>query len=184
MVVYSRYILVRCKHLSKAGISEQILLLIGNIPIHLKPKLLEEITATRSFLLTGDIFLVQIPILEDLFQSLLHLNFILNQFSLVHSLLQVHIHLVTSGEHMTHIDVLHKRFHCAGALFNLLLGHATSDLTRATGDTGYKTVGETLVVVVTVFDVFDDDGFLASMSASKNNYNFSGFDNGHFLSVS
>ena len=150
------------------------------LSIHLKPKLLEEVTASSSLLLTGNILLVQVPILKDFLQSLLHIHLLLHQISLIHSLLQVHIHLVTGGEHMSNIDVLHKRLHGTRALLDLLLGHAAGDFAGSTGDSGDEAVGETFVVVVAVFDVFDDNCLLAGVTTSKDNDNFSGFDDGHF----
>lgn len=147
----------------------------------LKSELLEEVTTSRSLLLTGDIFLIQIPILKNLLQSLLNLNLLFPyKISFIDCLLQIHIYLVTSGEYMTHIDILNERLHCPAPLLDLLLGHATGDLAGATGDSGDEAVGEAFVVIIAVFNVFDDNSFFAGMAAGKDDYDFSGFDDGHF----
>jgi hypothetical protein len=149
-------------------------------PCDLEPELLEEVTASSSLLLTSNIFLIQIPVLENLLQCLLNLHLLVaKQISLIHSFLQVHINLVTSGEDMPDIDVLNKRLHGAAPLLHLLLGHAAGDFAGSAGDSGNKAVGEALVVV-SIFDVLDDDGFLAGVTASKDDDYFSGFDDGHF----
>ena len=158
--------------------SKQILSL--RISSNLKPEPLEEITTSRSLLLTGNILLIQIPVLKNLLQSLLNLHFLLaNKIRFVDRLLQIHIHLVTSGEHMTHIDILDKRLHCPAPLLDLLLGHAAGDLAGSACDSSDEAVGEAFVVVVAVVDVFDDDGFFAGVAAGEDDYDFSGFDDGH-----
>lgn len=153
-----------------------------NLTIHqnLEPKLLEEVTASSSLLLTGNILLVQIPVLENLLQCLLNLNLLLYQVSLIHGLLQVHIDLVTGGEDVPDVDVLDKRLHGTRTLLDLLLGHAAGDLAGSTGDSSDEDVRETLVVVVAVFDVLDDNGLFAGVAAGKDDYDFSRFDDGHF----
>jgi hypothetical protein len=74
---------------------------------------------------------------------------------------------------MSDINVLHEWFHGTTTLLDLLLGHAAGDLAWTAGDTGNEAVGETLVVVVAVFDVFDDDGFFASVASGEDDYDFS-----------
>jgi hypothetical protein len=80
---------------------------------------------------------------------------------------------------MTHVDILHKRLHGPAPLLDLLLGHAAGDLAGSAGNSGDEAVGEAFVVIVAVINVFDDDGFLAGVAAGKDDYDFSGFDDGH-----
>lgn len=155
-------------------------LLLSQVTTSLEPELLEEVVGTSSLLLTGSRLLVQVLVLEDLLQGLLHISLLVtNKISLIDSLLQVHINLVTSGEDVTNIDVLNERLHGTAPLLNLLLGHTAGDLTWSTGNTGNKAVGETLVVI-SVLNVLDDNGLLTGVTASKDDDNFSRFDDGHF----
>mmetsp|Transcript_1674 Transcript_1674/g.3583 ORF Transcript_1674/g.3583 Transcript_1674/m.3583 type:complete len:104 (-) Transcript_1674:99-410(-) len=80
---------------------------------------------------------------------------------------------------MTNVDVFDERLHGARPLFDLLLGHAAGDFAGPAGNSGNEAVGKALVVV-SIFVSLDDNGFLASVAASKDDNNFSGFENGHF----
>ena len=147
----------------------------------LEPELLEEVARPSSLLLAGDLLLVQVTVFENLLQVLLDLNLLVtDHVSFINSLLQVHINLVPGGEDVTDIDILDKRLHGAGPLLNLLLGHTTGDLTGSTGNSSNKAVGETLIVGVSIFHVLDDDSLLTSVTASKDDDNFSRLDDGHF----
>jgi len=140
----------------------------------LESELLEKVTRPSRLLLAGNLFLVQITILKDLFQVLLHFHLLVaHEVSLVNNLLEVHVNLITGREYMTHIDVLHERLHGATPLLDLFLGHATGDLAWTTSDASDEAVRETLVVRVALFDVFDNNGLLAGVAASKNNNNLS-----------
>ena len=81
---------------------------------------------------------------------------------------------------MSHIDVLDKWLHSPAPLLDLLLGHAAGDFAGSSCDSGDEAVGEAFVVAVSVFDVFDDDGFFAGVATGEDDYDFSGFEDGHF----
>ncbi len=154
--------------------------LSSQIITSLESELLEEVVGSSSLLFTGSRLLVEVLVLEDLLQGLLNINLLVtDKVSLINSLLQVHIDLVTSGEDVTDIDVLNEGLHGAAPLLNLLLGHTTGNLAWTTGNTGNEAVGETLVVV-SVLNVLDDDSLLTGVTAGKDNDNFSRFDDGHF----
>ncbi len=154
--------------------------LSSQIITSLESELLEEVVGSSSLLLAGGRLLVEVLVLEDLLQGLLNINLLVtNKVSLINSLLQVHIDLVTSGEDVTDIDVLNKGLHGAAPLLNLLLGHTTGNLAGSTGNTGNEAVGETLVVV-SVLNVLDDDSLLSGVTSGKDDDNFSRFDDGHF----
>jgi len=153
-----------------------------SIANHLESELLEEVRRSSGLLLAGDLLLVQVSVLEDLLQILLHLNlFVSNKISLIDSLLQVHVDLVPRGEDVTHVNVLYEGLHGLGAFLDLLLRHATGDLTGATGDSSDEAMGEALVIRVAVFHGFDDNSLLSGVAASKDDNNFSGFDDGHLV---
>ena len=143
-----------------------------NNPLESEP--LEEIVRSSSLLLASNLLLVQVTILENLLQVLLNLNLLVtNKISLIDSLLQIHIDLVTGGEDVTDIDVLDEGLHGPGALLDLLLGHAAGDLAGTTGDTSNEAVGELLAVSVSVLDVLDDDGLLTGVTSGKDDDYFS-----------
>ena len=162
------------------GIFAFLFYLLSQITTSLEPELLEEVVGSSCLLLAGGRLLVQVLVLEDLLQSLLNINLLVtDKVSLIDSLLQVHIDLVTSGEDVTDIDVLNERLHGTAPLLNLLLGHTTGNLTGSTGNTGNEAVGETLVVV-SVLNVLDDDSLLTGVTSGKDDDNFSRFNDGHF----
>ena len=142
--------------------------------VSLEPQLLEEVVAARGLLLAGDGLLVQVLVLKDLLQSLLDVDLSLGagEVSLIDGLLEVHVDDVSGGEDVTDIDVLNKGLHRSGSLLDLLLGHATGDLARSSGDAGNEAVGEALVVI-TILNGLDDDGLLTGVASSKDDNNLS-----------
>lgn len=82
---------------------------------------------------------------------------------------------------MPDINVLDEWLHGTRPLLDLLFGHAAGDLAWSAGNTGDEAVGETLVVAVAIFDVFDDNGLFSGVTSGKDDYDFSRFDDGHFV---
>lgn len=142
--------------------------------ISLESELLEEVVGSSSLLLTSNLLLIQVTVLKDLLQVLLNINLLItHKISLIDSLLQIHIDLITGGEDVTDVNVLDEGLHGLTTLLDLLLGHATGDLAWSTGDAGNEAVGETLIVVVAVLDGLDDDGLLTGVTSGKDDDYFS-----------
>jgi len=141
----------------------------------LESQFLEEVRASLCLLFTGDFLLIHVTVIENLLQSLLDLNLLFGvyQFGFIDGLFQININDVTSGEHVTNIDVFDEWFHRLGSFLYLFLGHGLGHLTRISCQTGHQAVREALVAV-TVFERFNDYGFLTGVASGKDNYNFSG----------
>lgn len=146
---------------------------------YLESEFLEEVVASGGLLLACDSLLVQIPILENLLQTLfnIHLPVSIGKFGLIDNFLQIHINNITCGEDVTDVDVLDKWLHHLGSLFDLFLRHRSGDLARSTLNPSDEAVGET-AVSTSIFNVFDNHGLLSGMASSKDNYYLSTFCEG------
>ena len=135
---------------------------------------MEKVSASLGLLLTGNILLVEVPVVEELLQALLDINLSLSidKVGFVNSLLQVKIDNVTSGEDVTNIDILDKGLHCLGTLFDLFLGHGACDFSGSSCQTSDKAVGITLLTV-TIVKGLDDDSLLTGVTPGKDNNNLS-----------
>jgi hypothetical protein len=140
----------------------------------LESKLLEKVSASLGLLLTGNILLVEVPVVEELLQALLDINLTLSidKVGFINSLLQVKIDNVTSGEDVTNIDILHKGLHCLGTLFDLFLGHGACDFSGSSCQASDEAVRVTLLTV-TIVKGLDDDSLLTGMTPGKDNNNLS-----------
>ena len=126
-----------------------------------------------GLLFAGDFLLVEVSVVEELLQPLLHFNlsFGVYKIGFIDGLLQIHIDDITSGEDMTHIDVLDKWLHCLGSLFDLGFGHAASHFPWVSCQTCNQAMCKALVAVAIVKGL-DHNGLLASVTTRKQNYNF------------
>jgi hypothetical protein len=135
---------------------------------------LEKVSASLGLLLTGNILLVEVPVVEELLQALLDINLSLSidKISFIDSLLQIKIDYVTGGEDVTNIDVLDKGLHCLGTLFDLFLGHGACDFSGSSCQTSDEAVGITLLTV-SIVKGLDDDSLLTGVTSGKDNNNLS-----------
>jgi hypothetical protein len=140
----------------------------------LESKLLEKVSASLSLLFTGNILLVEVPVMEELLQALLDINLSLSidKIGLINSLLQVEIDNITSGENVTNIDILDKGLHCLGSLFDFFLGHGACDFSGSSCQTSNEAVGVTLLTVAIVKGL-NNDSLLTGVTSRKDNNNLS-----------
>jgi hypothetical protein len=125
-------------------------------------------------LFAGNFLLVQVSVVKELLQVLLHVDLALrvDQVGLVDCLFQVQVHHVPGGEDMANVHVLDEGLHCLAALLHLLLGHRLRDLPGVPCQAGNEAVREAPIRVAIVKGL-DNNSLLTSVTPLKDNYNLS-----------